>query len=177
MDATERVLEMLTNAVGRMCLEATGRQVVLADDDEIPKPEGEFILVDMTGLEQSTWASDDQLVDSGIARGKVAHNYEVIYTVTAYRGKAAAAISKVLQSFNHPYQYEKHFPTGSPFAYASSSTISRIRVPLNMQKFENRSIVLLTFNVCFIEAEVGSFEDLEKIGAKLVMYIPAEDQP
>ena len=173
MDATERVLNALTNAVGNMAMEATGREVVLADEDEIPKPEGEFILVDLTGLDQATWATNEWADSQG--SGVITHNYEVVFTITAYRGNAHAAISKMLQSYNHPFQYEKHFPTGSPFAYASSSTISRIRVPLNMQKFENRSIVLLTFNVCFIEAEVGSFEDLQKIGAQLVYYYPSDE--
>lgn len=170
---SDEIFDALTNTVGAFCKEVTGRKVVLAGEDEIPKVEGEFILVDLTSSDQLDWQANEWVDQFG--NNVTTHNYEVVFTVTAYRGKAQAALSKVLQAMNLPFIYDKYFPDGSPFAYSSSSTISRLRVPLNMQKYENRSIVLLTFNVCFIETDAGSFEELEQINAQLVYHFPAED--
>uniref|UniRef100_A0AAU8GFS9 Phage neck terminator protein gp12-like domain-containing protein n=1 Tax=Salmonella phage vB_SEnST11_KE23 TaxID=3161174 RepID=A0AAU8GFS9_9CAUD len=169
---SDEIFDALTNTVGAFCKETTGRKVVLAGEDEIPKVDGEFILVDLTAVDQIDWQSDEGVDTQGNAM--TVHNYEVVYTLTAYRGKAPNALSRVLQAMNLPFIYDKYFPTNSPFAYSSSSTISRLRVPLNMQKFETRAVVLITFNVCFIETDTGAFEDLEKINAQLVYHYPAE---
>lgn len=170
---SDQIFDALTKTIGSFCKEVTGRKVVLAGEDEIPKVDGDFILVDLTAVDQIDWQSDDGLDTLG--RAITVHNYEVVYTLTAYRGKAPNALSKVLQAMNLPFIYDKYFPTNSPFAYSSSSTISRLRVPLNMQKFENRAVVLITFNVCFIETDTGAFEDLEKINAQLIYHFPADE--
>lgn len=170
---SDEIFDALTRVVGDFCKETTGRKVVLAGEDEIPKVAGEFILVDLTAVDQIDWQANEWVDDQG--RNMTTHNYEVVYTLTAYRGKAPNALSRVLQAMNLPFIYEKYFPTNSPFAYSSSSTISRLRVPLNMQKFENRAVVLLTFNVCFIETDTGAFEDLEKVNAQVIYRYPVED--
>ena len=170
---SDEIFDALTKVVGAFCKETTGRKVVLAGEDEIPKVDGEFILVDLTAVDQLDWQANEWVDDQG--RNMTTHNYEVVYTLTAYRGKAPNALSRVLQAMNLPFIYEKYFPTNSPFAYSSSSTISRLRVPLNMQKFENRAVVLLTFNVCFIETDTGSFEELEKLNAQVVYSFPVVD--
>ncbi|HDR2377029.1 TPA: hypothetical protein QCH88_004275 [Enterobacter asburiae] len=170
---SDQIFDALTKTVGSFCKEATGRKVVLAGEDEIPKVDGEFILVDLTAVDQIDWQADEGVDVSG--KAITVHNYEVVYTLTAYRGQAPSALSRVLQAMNLPFIYNKYFPTNSPFAYSSSSTISRLRVPLNMQKFENRAVVLITFNVCFIETDTEAFEDLENMNAQIVYYYPAED--
>lgn len=170
---SDQIFDALTRTVGSFCKETTGRKVVLAGEDEIPKVDGEFILVDLTAVDQLDWQANEWVDASG--NNVTTHNYEVVYTITAYRGKAPNSLSRMLQAMNLPFIYDKYFPTNSPFAYSSSSTISRLRVPLNMQKFETRAVVLLTFNVCFIETDAGSFEDLEKINAELAYYFPVED--
>lgn len=170
---SDEIFDALTKTVGSFCKEASGRKVVLAGEDEIPKVDGEFILVDLTSVDQLDWQSDDGFNEMGQAI--TVHNYEVVYTITAYRGKAPNSLSRVLQAMNLPFIYDKYFPTNSPFAYSSSSTISRLRIPLNMQKFENRAVVLITFNVCFIETDIGSFEELEGIGASISYQFPTPD--
>lgn len=170
---SDEIFDALTKTIGHFCKETTGRKVVLAGEDEIPKVDGEFILVDLTAVDQIDWQADEGLDVNGNAT--TVHNYEVVYTLTAYRGKAPSALSRVLQAMNLPFIYDKYFPTNSPFAYSSSSTISRLRVPLNVQKFENRAVVLITFNVCFIETDTGAFEDLERVNAQVIYRIPVED--
>lgn len=170
---SDQIFTALTNTLGSFCKETTGRKVVLAGEDEIPKVDGDFILIDLTAVDQLDWQANEWVDELG--RNVSTHNYEVVYTVTAYRGSAPAALSRVLQAMNLPFIYYKYFPTNSPFAYSSSSTISRLRVPLNMQKFENRAVVLITFNVCFIETDSDAFEDLEKLHAQVIMKYPVED--
>ncbi len=170
---SDQIFDALTKTVGAFCRETTGRKVVLAGEDEIPKVDGEFVLVDLTAVDQLDWQANEWVDKEG--NNVTTHNYEVVYTLTAYRGNAPSALSRMLQAMNLPFIYEKYFPTNSPFAYSSSSTISRIRVPLNMQKFETRAVVLLTFNVCFIETDKGAFEEVESINGKVVYHFPVED--
>ncbi|QEQ94913.1 hypothetical protein pEaSNUABM56_00114 [Erwinia phage pEa_SNUABM_56] len=163
---TDEVFDLLTKTLGRLSKEVTGRKVVLDDDETIPKVDEEFILVSQTAATQLDWTDNEWQDELGNAA--VSHNYEVTYTLTAYRGKAFADLTKVLQSLNLPFFYEKYFPSPSAFAYSSSSTISRLRIPLNMQKFENRAVVIITFNVNFMAVDTQAFEDIDKINMQMV---------
>lgn len=174
-DNTDEVFDLLTKTLGKLVVEVTGRKVVLDDDETIPKVEDEFILVSQTAADQLDWADNEYEDEFGAAL--VTHNYAVTYTLTAYRGKAFSALTKVLQSLNLPYIYDKYFPSPSAFAYQSASTVSRLRIPLNMQKFENRAVVIITFNVSFLAADTGSFEDIEKINMQIVTYFNDPTQP
>lgn len=167
----DELFDELTNTVGRFCQEVSGRKIYLLGDNEITKPSGDFITIDLTGSDQMDWQSNDWTDSNGNA--VVSHNYQVTYTITAIRGNAQACLSKILQSFNAPYIYDKYFPENSPFAYSSSSSISRLRVPLNLQTYETRAVVLINFNVCFAQVDVGSFEELSTINAQLVYEYPS----
>lgn len=163
----------LTKIVGRFCFEATGKPVVVADENIIPKQEGEFILVDQSDTDQRDWQDNEWIDENGVYFAT--HNYTVVYTLTAYRGKAQATLARVLQAMNLPFIYDKYFPYGSSFAYSSSSNINRMRVPLNQQFYENRARVQITFNVTFIEHDTGDLTDLEKISMNI--GIGMEGQP
>lgn len=153
----------LTKIIARVCIDVTGRQAVEADENIIPKVSGEFILVDLSDADPLDWQDNDWIdEDTGFACST--QNFVVTYTLTAYRGKAQAALTRVIQSLKLPFLYNKYFPDGSPFAYSSSSSISRMRVPLNQQFFENRARVQILFNVSFIEYDTGDMTTLEKIG-------------
>ncbi|AFH21180.1 hypothetical protein CR3_gp015 [Cronobacter phage CR3] len=154
------VMGALTKAVGRLCLDVTGYDVVEADET-IPKPEGPYILVDLTLLTPLDWATNEVVDEEGVVH--TAHNYTASYTLTAYRGKPHWALSRVHQAFGLPFIREKYFPTGSPYAYSSTSNIARMRVPLNQQMFENRARTIITFNATFVEKDIGAFEDVEHI--------------
>lgn len=162
------VMASLTRAIGRLCIDVTGYNVVEADET-IPKPEGPYILVDLSMLNPLDWATNEVVDEDGVVH--TAHNYTAAYTLTAYRGKPHWALSRVHQAFGLPYLREKYFPTGSPYAYSSASSIARMRVPLNQQLFENRARTIVTFNTTFVEKDVGAFEDIEHI----VISIEAED--
>lgn len=154
------VMGSLTKALGRLCLDVTGYDVVEADET-IPKPEGPYILVDLSLLTPLDWATAEVVDEDGIVH--TAHNYTASYTLTAYRGKPHWALSRVHQAFGLPFLREKYFPTGSPYAYSSTSNIARMRVPLNQQMFENRARTIITFNTTFVEKDIGTFEDIEHI--------------
>lgn len=154
------VMGALTKAIGRLCLDVTGYDVVEADET-IPKPEGPYILVDLSLLTPLDWATAEVVDEDGIVH--TAHNYTASYTLTAYRGKPHWALSRVHQAFGLPFLREKYFPTGSPYAYSSTSNIARMRVPLNQQLFENRARTIITFNTTFVEKDIGTFEDIEHI--------------
>lgn len=154
------VMGALTKAVGRLCLDVTGYDVVEADET-IPKPEGPYILVDLSLLTPLDWATNEVVDEDGVVH--TAHNYTASYTLTAYRGKPHWALSRVHQAFGLPFLREKYFPTGSPYAYSSTSNIARMRVPLNQQLFENRARTIITFNTTFVEKDLGTFEDIEHI--------------
>ncbi len=83
---SDQIFDALTKTVGSFCKEATGRKVVLAGEDEIPKVDGEFILVDLTAVDQIDWQADEGVDLAG--KAITVHNYEVVYTLTAYRGQA-----------------------------------------------------------------------------------------
>lgn len=154
------VMGALTKAIGRLCLDVTGYDVVEADET-IPKPEGPYILVDLSLLTPLDWATAEVVDEDGVVH--TAHNYTASYTLTAYRGKPHWALSRVHQAFGLPFLREKYFPTGSPYAYSSTSNIARMRVPLNQQLFENRARTIITFNTTFVEKDIGTFEDIEHI--------------
>lgn len=165
---SEEVLDELTETVGRLCAQVTGYGVVEADS-VIPKPEGPFILVDLTVLDPLDWATNEVMDEDGVMH--TVHNYTVGYTLTAYRGKPSLALAKIHQAFGLPFLRERYFPTGSPFAYSSVSNISRMRVPLSQQVYENRARTIVNFNVVFVEKDTGVFEDVERI----VIAIEAQD--
>lgn len=157
---SDAVMDGLTKSLAWLIRDVTGYQVVEADET-IPKPDGNFVLVDLTALTPLDWATNEVVDEDGYTH--VAHNYVAGFTLTAYRGKPHWAISRVHQAFGLPFMREKYFPTGSPYAYSSTSSIARIRVPLNQQLYENRARVLINFNVCFVEKDVGKFEDVDRI--------------
>jgi len=157
---SDAVLGALNKVIGRLIIDVTGYQVVEADET-IPKPEGNFVLVDLTALNPLDWATNEVVDEDGVVH--TAHNYLASYTLTAYRGKPHWALSRVHQAFGLPFLREKYFPTGAPFAYSSTSSIARMRVPLNQQLYENRARVLINFNICFVEKDIGLFEDIDRI--------------
>ena len=154
------VMDSLTKTLGRLCLDVTNYKVVEADET-IPKVEGPFILVDLSALDQLDWATNEVVDAEGLSH--TVHNYYATYTLTAYRGKPQWALARVLQAFGLPWICNKYFPTGSPYAYSSSSSIARMRIPLNQQFYENRARVQINFNVTYVESDFGTFEDLEKV--------------
>lgn len=171
MEAFEKVFSDLETTIAKLVKVATGRTVVLAESSTIPKPEGEFVLLQTLAINPTTW-EDNEFQDAE-GNAYVTHSYTVTYLLTAYRGRAYAALSRVLQAINLPMFYDKYFPLGSCFAYSNNSTISPQRVPLNKQMYENRATVMLTFNVRFVETDIGAFEDLEGIKAEITTHFPS----
>jgi hypothetical protein len=166
---SEEVFDALTKTLGRMTKEVTKWKVVNTDDPVIPKVEGEHILIDLSEADQINWKTNEAMIDGKYV---AVHNYLVTYTLTAYRGKPQVALSRLLQAFGLPFIYDKYFPTGSPWAFSSSSSVTRMRVPINMQDFERRARVQLMFNVTFVEVDTGEFEDLEQIQMQVTMHDP-----
>lgn len=164
---SDEVFDQLTLTLGKMVKEVTGWKVVNADDQVIGKVEGEHILIDLSEADQLNWKTNEGLTEDG--KYFAVHNYLVTYTLTAYRGKPQVALSRVLQSMGLPFIYDKYFPYGSPWAFSSASSINRMRVPINMQDFERRARVQLTFNVTFTEVDLGTYEDLEGLEIKIAM--------
>lgn len=163
---SDEVFDNLTLTLGKMVREVTGWKVINADDQVIPKVEGEHILIELSEADQLNWKTGETQIDGTYV---AFHNYLVTYTLTAYRGKPQVALSRVLQSMGLPFIYDKYFPYGSPWAFSSSSSISRMRVPVNMQDFERRARVQINFNVAFMETDTGAFEDLEKVELSIAM--------
>ncbi|EFM7019276.1 hypothetical protein BAU67_001843 [Escherichia coli] len=171
MEQFEKVFNDLEDTLGKLIRVSTGRRVIMAEDDTIPKPDGEFVLLQTLNINPTTW--EDNVFQDDEGRAYITHSYTVTYLLTAYRGKAHAALSRVLQAINLPMFYDKYFPYGSCYSYSNNSTISPQRIPLNKQKYENRATVMLTFNVRFVETDIGAFEDLEGMGAEIVTHYPA----
>lgn len=170
-ETPEEIMDLLTKNLGKMVVEATGAKVVLANSDTIPKVEGPYVLIDESGLDPIDWVANEMRDEEG--NGYSISNYQATYTLTAYRGERPhVTLSRFMQCFGLPFIYDKYFPLGSPFAYSSSSTINKMRVPLNAQYFENRARVQIIFNITFIEKDFGNFEDLEQINIDLgVTYV------
>ena len=156
---SDEIMGNLTKTIGRLLKDVTTYKVVEANET-IPKVEGPFILVDLTDLSPLDWETN-QIVENGITH--TVHNYTATYTLTAYRGKPHWALTRFHQALSLAWVRDKYFPTGSPFAYSSASSIARLRIPLNEQYYENRARVLVTFNVTFVESDFGQFEDIESI--------------
>lgn len=172
----DQVMTLLTNNIGKLIAEVTKVKVILANQDTIPTVEGPYVLVDETALQPLDWKTAELVDQDGM--GYSVSNYEATYTLTAYRGERPhVTLSRVMQAFGLPFIYDKYFPSGSPFAYSSSSSINKMRVPLNAQFFENRARVQIIFNISFIERDFGEFEELEQINIDLgVTYVDDRDE-
>lgn len=156
---SDEIMGNLTKTIGRLLKDVTTYRVVEANET-IPKVEGPFILVDLTDLTPLDWETNS-IVEDGITH--TVHNYTATYNLTAYRGKPHWALTRFHQALSLAWIRDKYFPVGSPFAYSSSSSIARLRIPLNEQYYENRARLLVTFNVTFVESDFGQFEDIETI--------------
>lgn len=156
---SDEIMGNLTKVIGRLLKDVTTYKVVEAGET-IPKVEGPFILVDLSDLSPLDWETN-QIVENGITH--TVHNYTATYTLTAYRGKPHWALTRFHQALSLAWIRDKYFPVGSPYAYSSTSSIARLRIPLNEQYYENRARVLITFNVTFVESDFGQFENIESI--------------
>lgn len=164
---TQDIFDTLTENLGGYLKEVTGRKIILGKEGVWNKPAGEFILVDLQSMDSFRWETAHGLDSEG--QEVYAHNYLVTYLITSFRGQTHTSLAKVLQRFKTPHIYYKYFPTNSPFAFSSSSTISRTRVPMEEQKFENQSSVILNFNVCFSEID-SSFEEMVDINIDGIIH-------
>lgn len=171
---TEQALDQLVDVVGKIIYASTGLKVIYAGSKQIPKPEGEFAMIDQpVVIPVSTW-EDNYYEDEDCAIQT--HNYKVTFLVTVYRGSnPAAKLTKVQQVLNLPRFYDKFFPDNSQFAYAYCTTVSSQRVPLNQQLYENRATILLTFNMCAVESDTEAFEVLRKVGLDIFVTVAKKD--
>lgn len=158
---TYEVFDQLSKKLASFCIEVTGKTVVEGNNVSIPVVEGEFLLIEESGFEQQDWQDNEWQTSEGIKY--VTHNYTATYTLTAFRGRPLVTIAKILQAMNTPFIYNKYFGGESPFSYSSSSSASRMRVPLNGQYYEERARAQIIFNVKFVYFDTEEFEDIREI--------------
>lgn len=169
---SEDIFDQLTDQLGGFIKEVTGRTILLGKEGAWNRPVDEFILVDLQSAEPLLWAEDYGLDIDG--NTVYTQNFVVTFLVTAFKGKTHSVLTKVVQKFNHRFTYYKYFPACSPFAYSSCSSVSRTRVPVEDQEFENQSSVILNFNVCFIESD-DDFETLDEINVTGIVKKEVDD--
>ena len=171
---TERALAELVKIVGKVVHASTGLQAIYSGSKQIPKPEGEFVMIDQPVVTPNSVWEDNYVEEENCA--VQTFNYRVTFPVTVYRGSnPAAKLAKVLHVLNLPKFYDRIFPDNSQFAYAYCTTVSSQRVPLNNQLYENRATTLLTFNMCVVESDSESFEVLEKIKGDFLITVAKKD--
>ena len=171
---TEQAMAKLVDIVGKIIYASTGLKVIYSGGKQIPKPEGEFAMIDQPVVTPVSVWEDDYYEEANCA--VQTHNFKVTFPVTVYRGNnPAAKLSKVLQVLNLPKFYDRIFPDNSQFAYAYCTTVSSQRVPLNQQLYENRATTLLTFNMCVVESDAEAFEVLDKLEMDLFITIAEKD--
>lgn len=171
---TEQAIAKLVDIVGKIIYASTGLKVIYAGSKQIPKPEGEFVMIDQPIITPDSVWEDNYYEDENCA--VQTHNYKVTFLVTVYRGNnPAAKLAKVQQVLNLPKFYDRIFPDNSQFAYAYCTTISSQRVPLNQQLYENRATTLLTFNMCAVESDTEAFEVLKKLGLDIFITVAEKD--
>lgn len=171
---TEQAMAELVKIVGNIIYASTGLKTIYSGSKQIPKPEGEFAMIDQPVVTPvSTW-EDDYYEEEN--RAVHTQNLKVTFPVTVYRGSnPAAKLAKVLHVLNLPKFYDRIFPDNSQFAYAYSTTVSSQRVPLNNQLYENRATTLLTFNMCVVESDTEAFEVLRKLGLDIFVTVAKKD--
>ena len=171
---TEQALVELVKIVGKVVYAATGLKSIYSGSKQIPKPEGEFVMIDQpVMIPNSVW--EDNYYEEGDCAVHT-YNYRVTFPITVYRGNnPAAKLSKVLHMLTLPKFYDRIFPDNSQFAYAYCTTVSSQRVPLNQQLYENRASTLLTFNMCVVESDSEVFEVLDKLEMDLFITIAEKD--
>lgn len=171
---TEQAMAKLVDIVGKIIYASTGLKVIYSGGKQIPKPEGEFAMIDQPVVTPVSVWEDDYYEEANCA--VQTQNFKVTFPVTVYRGNnPAAKLSKVLQVLNLPKFYDRIFPDNSQFAYAYCTTVSSQRVPLNNQLYENRATTLLTFNMCVVESDAEAFEVLDKLEMDLFITIAEKD--
>lgn len=171
---TEQALAELVKIVGKVVYAATGLKAIYSGSKQIPKPEGEFAMIDQPVVTPNSVWEDNYLEEENVAVHT--YNYKVTFPVTVYRGSnPAAKLSKVLHMLTLPKFYDRIFPDNSQFAYAYSTTVSSQRVPLNQQLYENRATTLLTFNMCVVESDSEAFEVLSKVGLDIFVTVAKKD--
>lgn len=171
---TEQALAELVKIVGKVVYAATGLKSIYAGSKQIPRPEGEFVMIDQPVVTPNSVWEDNYIEEDNYAVHT--YNYRVTFPVTVYRGSnPAAKLSKVLHMLTLPKFYDRIFPDNSQFAYAYCTTVSSQRVPLNNQLYENRATTLLTFNMCVVESDSEVFEVLDKLEMDLFITIAEKD--
>lgn len=171
---TEQALAELVKIVGKVVYAATGLKSIYAGSKQIPRPEGEFVMIDQPVVTPNSVWEDNYVEEDNYAVHT--YNYRVTFPVTVYRGSnPAAKLSKVLHMLTLPKFYDRIFPDNSQFAYAYCTTVSSQRVPLNNQLYENRATTLLTFNMCVVESDSEVFEVLDKLEMDLFITIAEKD--
>ena len=106
---TEQAMAKLVDIVGKIIYASTGLKVIYSGGKQIPKPEGEFAMIDQPVVTPVSVWEDDYCEEVNCS--VQTHNFKVTFPVTVYRGNnPAAKLSKVLQVLNLPKFYDRIFP-------------------------------------------------------------------
>src|SRR5574343_638997 len=143
----ETLIPDLLNKLGFFIQTITNRKILLVGDTVLPKQTDPYVMIEEGTVDGPNWHTNEAMD----ATGKVIQYFtgQLSFIITVAKGNA----------FND-----------DRFAYASCGNPMKVRVPLDMQTFENRSRFTVTFNVCFMDTDYAAFENIDEIKMKLSTF-------
>lgn len=179
----EQLIRDLLNKLGFFIKEVTNRKVILVGESVIQKQTEPYVMIEETVVGGPNWHSNE-VYDP--VSGKMINSYSstIDFIITtakddinsvpvATRRSAFNDARKIKHAFHLPYINYEYFKD-TRFAFASCTDPTKQRVPIDAQTFENRCRMVVTFNVCFIDNDFGSFELVERIKTTINTQTPTD---
>lgn len=163
----ETLIPDLLNKLGFFIQTVTNRKILLVGDTVLPKQTDPYVMIEEGTVEGPNWHTNEAMDTTG----KVIQYFtgQLSFIITVAKGDAFNDAGKIKRSFNLPWLNYEYFKDDR-FAYASCGNPMKVRVPLDMQTFENRSRFTVTFNVCFMDTDYAAFENIDEIKMKLSTF-------
>lgn len=164
------LLDNLLKNLGNYIIELTNRKLLLVGESVISKQTVPYCMVEDNVSSPPIWYSNE-VYDPATGKMSLSYNGTVSIIITTAkddpvgtpnRRTASGDAVKIINAFQLPFINYKYF-SGGNVAYSSSTNPIKQRVPLDSQTYENRARFVVTFNVCWLDTDYGSFEKLEKV--------------
>lgn len=175
----------LLNQLGFFIKYITNRKIILVGESVIQKQTEPYCMVEEATIGGPNWHTNEILdPDTGEMIYSYSSTVDFIITMakddpvkdtsgvpTVNRRTSFNDARRVKHAFHLPLVNYDYFKD-ERFAFASCTDPVKQRVPIDTQTFENRTRMVITFNVSFIDSDYGAFELLEKVRVTSKTHTP-----
>lgn len=170
------LIKDLLDKLGFFIIAVTNRKVILVGESVIQKQADPYCMVEEALVGGPNWHTNEAwdpdterminsysaTVDFIITMAKDDPVKDINGVPTPNRRTSLNDARKLKHAFHLPWANYEYF-SDCRFAFASCTDPVKQRVPIDTQTFENRTRMVVTFNVAFVDQDYGAFEVLEKV--------------